>query len=151
MKIYIDKFNESGSPPNYIPAVVIVSQFLNGLSLILVFLSALEFILAQGPRSMQGLLIGLWYAYQSIYVLLQIPALFLHFDYWLTILKTCLAVFIIVSRWYKYRQREEPSEINRQAVIEEYTERQLTTQRESFEYDNEYNYLSDYSYHTVQD
>ena len=154
------KFNESGSPPNYIPAVIIVSQFLNGLSLILVFLSALEFILAQGPRSMQGLLIGLWYAYQSIYVLLQIPALFLqsyqHFDYWLTILKTCLAVlsfivFIIVSRWYKYRQREEPSEINRQAVIEEYTERQLTTQRESFEYDNEYNYLSDYSYHTVQD
>ena len=151
-------FNESESPPNYIPPVIIVSQFLNGLSLIFVFLSALEFILAQGPRSMQGLLIGLWYAYQSVYVLLQIPTplhnLHQRFHYWLTVLKTCLAVlsfivFIIISRWYKYRQREESSEINRQAVIEEYTERQLTTQRVSFDYDNEYNYLSDYSFHTV--
>ena len=153
-------FNESESPPNYILPVIIVSQFLNGLSFILVFLSGLEFILAQGPRSMQGLLIGLWYAYQSVYLQLQIPALFLklyqHFHYWLTILKTCLAVvsftiFIIISRWYKYRQREESSEINRQAVIEEYTERQLTTDRESFDYDNEYNnYLRDFSFYTVQ-
>ena len=154
-------FNESGSPPNYIIPLIIVSQFLNGLSLILVFLSALEFILAQGPRSMQGLLIGLWYAYQSVYVLLHIPALFLqlyqHFHYWLTILKTCLAVvsfiiFMIISRCYKYRQREELSDINRQAVIEEYTERQLTTDRESFDYDDdEYNnYLRDFSFYTVQ-
>ena len=76
------------------------------------------------------------------------------FHYWLTVLETCLAVlsliiFIIISRWYKYRQREESSEINRQAVIEEYTERQLTTDRELFDYDNEYNYLRDYSFHTV--
>ena len=157
---YSTSFNESGSPPNYIPPVIIGSQILNGLSLILVFLSALEFILAQGPRSMQGLLIGLWYAYQSVYLQLQIPALFLqsyqHFQYWLTIVKTCLAVvsftvFIIISHWYKYRQREESSEINRQAVIEEYTERQLTTDRESFDYDNEYNnYLRDFSFYTVQ-
>ena len=152
-------FNESASPPDYILPVVIVSQFLNGLSLILVFLSALEFILAQGPHSMQGLLIGLWYSYQSVYVLFQIPFrirnFFECFDYRLTVLKTCLAVlsliiFIIISCWYKYRQREESSEINRQAVIEEYTERQLIRNRESFDYDNEYNYLKDFSYHTVQ-
>ena len=116
--------------------------------------------LAQGPRSMQGLLIGLWYhyAYQTVYTLLQIPALVLqsyqHFDYQLiiTVLKTCLAVlslivFIIIFRWYKYRQREESSEINQQAIIEEYTERQLITAREA--HDNEYNYLSDYSCHTI--
>ena len=148
------------SPPNYILPVIIVSQFLNGFSLIFVFLSALEFILAQGPHSMQGLLIGLWYAYQSVYLQLQIPDLFLklyqHFHYWLTILKTCLAVvsftiFIIISHYYKYRQREESSEINIQPVIEEYTERQLTTDRESFDYDNEYNnYLRDFSFYTVQ-
>ena len=108
---------------------------------------------------MQGLLIGLWYAYQSVSVLLQMPSRRLHsiqhFQYWLTVLKTCLAVvslivFIIISRWYKYRQREESSEINRQAIIEEYTERQLITDRESFDYDNEYNYLRNYSYRTVQ-
>ena len=132
--------NEIGSPPNYIHSFIILSQFLNGLSLILVFLSALEFILAQGPRSMQGLLIGLWYAYQSVYVLLQIPSLLpnSHKHYWLTVLKTCLVfllliLFIIVSYKYKYRQREESSEINQQAVIEEYTERQLIMARQ-FDY-----------------
>ena len=152
------KLNESESPPDYIPPVIIASQFLNGLSLILVFLSALEFILAQGPRSMQGLLIGLWYAYQSVNVLLQVSSLLLnlhqHFHYWLTVLKTCLAVlslilFIIISRCYKYRQREESSEINQQAVIEEYTERQLIRDREAFDSDNEYNYFGNYLYHTV--
>ena len=160
ISLYSTSFNGSGSPSNYIPLVIFVSQFFNGLSFILVFLSALQFILAQGPRSMQGLLIGLWYAYQLVYVLLQIPALFLqsyqHFDYQLviTVLKTCLAVlslivFIIIFRWYKYRQREESSEINRQAIIEEYTERQLITAREAHDYDNEYNYLSDNSCHTI--
>ena len=160
LSFYETTFHESGNPLNYISSFIILSQCLNGLSFLLVFLSALEFILAQGPRSMQGLLIGLWYAYQSVYVLLQIPALVLqsyqHFDYQIiiTVLKTCLAVlsliiFIIISRWYKCRQREESSEINRQAIIEEYTERQLITAREAYDYDNEYNYLSDYSCHTV--
>ena len=152
-------FFENLDPPDYILSFIILTQILNGLSLILISLSALEFILAQGPRSMQGLLIGLWYAYQSVSVLFQIPAQRLHslphFHYWLTVLETCLAVvslivFIIISRWYKYRQREESSEINRQAIIEEYTERQLITDRESFDYDNEYNYLRNYSYRTVQ-
>ena len=129
-KIYSDT-DYNDSPHKYIPPVIIISQILNGLSLILISLSAVEFILAQGPRSMQGLLIGLWYAYQSFSVLLQILSQHLHwyedFHYWLNVLKTSLAVvslivFIIISRWYKYHQREESSEINRQAVIEEYTE-----------------------------
>ena len=154
--VNISSYNETetfGNPPKIIPGFIILSQFLNGLSLVLIFLSALEFILAQGPRSMQGLLIGLWYAYQSVYILLQIPSVLLHlheyFHYWLTVLKTCLAVlslivFIIISRWYKYRQREESSEINRQAVIEEYTERQLIT---ATDFDNDYRHfsLSDYT------
>ena len=149
-------FNESASPPNYIPPVIIVSQFFSGLSFILVFLSALEFILAQGPRSMQGLLIGLWYAYQSVYVLVGVPSLLLHsyqnFHYWLTVLNTSLAVlslivFIVIFRWYKYRQREESSEINRQAIIEEYTERQLIAVT-NIEYDDGHTSLSDYSFHS---
>ena len=158
--VNIGSYNETetfGNPPKIIPAFIILSQFLNGLSLVLIFLSALEFILAQGPRSMQGLLIGLWYAYLSVYILLQIPSVLLHFHenfhYWLTVLKICLAVlslivFIIISRWYKYRQREELSEINRQAVIEEYTERQL---RAVTDIDDDYRHfsLSDYTILTV--
>ena len=123
------KFNESGSPLNYIPPIIIVSQFLNGLSLILVFLSALEFILPQGPHSMQGLLIGLWYAYQSVNVLLSVSSLLLnlyqHFDYWLTVLKTCLDVLSLIHHYISLVQVSSERGINQQAVFEEYTERQL--------------------------
>ena len=97
-------------------------------------LTALEFILAQAPLSMQGLLIGLWYAYQSLEVPVRLVSVLtiqdVHCHYWPYIVKTVLAVislllFLLVSHWYKYRQRDEPSNINRQVIIEEYTERQI--------------------------
>ena len=114
--------------------LLITSQFISGLSYLLVFLTILEFILAQAPRSMQGLLIGLWYAYQSLAVGVRLVSVLtlqdVHCHYWPYIVKTVLAIvsfllYLLVSRWYKYRQRDEPSNINRQAIIEEYTERQL--------------------------
>ena len=40
--------------------VMILPQFLSGISSIVVTVTGFEFILAQGPRNMQGLLIGLW-------------------------------------------------------------------------------------------
>ena len=48
--------------------LLITSLFISELSYLLVSLTALEVILAQAPRSMQGLLIGVWYAYQSLEV-----------------------------------------------------------------------------------
>ena len=44
----------------------IIPQLLNGLSSLLVSMTAFEFICAQAPRTTQGLLIGLWYATFSI-------------------------------------------------------------------------------------
>ena len=114
--------------------LLIVSQFISGLSYFLVSLTILEFILAQAPRSMQGLLIGLWYAYQSLGVAVRLLSVLtlqdVHCHYWPYIVKTVLAIislllYLIVSRRYKYRQRDEFSNINCQAIIEEYTERQL--------------------------
>ena len=114
--------------------LLITSEFISGLSYLLVFLTALEFILAQAPRSMQGLLIGLWYAYQSLEVPVRLVSVLtlqdVHCHYWPYIVKTVLAIislllYLLVSRWYKYRQRDEPSNINRQVIIEEYTERQI--------------------------
>ena len=48
--------------------LIAIPQALNGLAHVLVFMTVLEFIFAQAPHSMQGLLIGLWYALQSINV-----------------------------------------------------------------------------------
>ncbi len=47
---------------NVILALLTIPQLLYGFAKLLVFLTGLEFILAQAPRSVQGLLIGLWYA-----------------------------------------------------------------------------------------
>ena len=123
---------------SYIPVLIVLSQVLNGLATFLIFLTALEFILAQAPRCMQGLLIGMWYAYQAIGTLVKATSVLtvenVRCHYWPTSLKTVLALFslivyVVVShRVYRYRQREEPSNINRQAIIEEYTERQLYRQ-----------------------
>ena len=124
--------------------LIITSEFISGLSYLLVFLTILEFILAQAPCSMQGLLIGLWYAYQSLAVGVRLVSVLtlqdVHCHYWPYIVKTVLALislllYLLVSRSYKYRQREEPSNINRQAIIEEYTERQLINVSSSFNVD----------------
>ena len=101
------------------------------------FLTALEFILAQSPRSMQGLLIGIWYAYQSLGILVHLVSVLTlkdtHCACWPYIVKTVFAfsslvIYVMCSRWYKYRERDELSTINRQSIIEEYTERQLLRQ-----------------------
>ena len=42
--------------------LLVVPQILQGLSFLLVFMNALEFICAQAPLRLKGLLIGLWYA-----------------------------------------------------------------------------------------
>ena len=50
--------------PFYIMAV---PHFFAGISIFLVLFTSFEFILAQGPRTMQGLLIGIWYISNGIY------------------------------------------------------------------------------------
>ena len=118
-------------------SLFIIAQSVYGLGYLLVFLTALEFILAQAPCSMRGLLIGLWYSYQSLGVaitlILDLSLSDVRCQYWLYIVNTILTIasfisYIIMSHFYKYRQREEHSDINRQAIIEEYTERQLIRQ-----------------------
>ena len=109
----------------------ILAQITGSLAYLLNFLTVLEFILAQGPRSMQGLLIGIWYAYQAVAVLVQLAnAIFIYHSSLVAMIKLPLAVtsfimYVIVSRWYRYRERNEASDINVQNIIEEYTERQL--------------------------
>ena len=104
-----------------------VSVIVYPICYFLVFLSVLEFILAQGPERMQGFLIGLWYAYQSLVWLFYLSSLYLpHLEIIKTVLSlTSLGLFSIVSMKYKYRQRNEVSDINRQAIIEDYTARAL--------------------------
>ena len=115
----------------------VMAEVTSALAYVLNFLTALEFILAQAPRNMQGLLIGIWYAYQAMGVLVQLGTIvtfrYAHYSYLPSTIRLPLAVisfimYVIVSRWYRYRKRNELSDINERTIIEEYTERQLLQQ-----------------------
>ena len=130
--------NESGfciSPSSPISdalyAWIIIPQILGGLSYMLVFMTTLEFLCAQSPRAMQGMLIGYWYStvFLKIGVVSIVDILLFLFHSStvpvFNVLKVCtslgsLVLHSWVSRRYRYRERDEA--VNFQAMIEEQIE-----------------------------
>ena len=109
--------------------LVILPQLLTGLTFLLIFLTVFEFILAQSPHNMQGLLIGIWYAAYavnlSIGALEQVGCLV-----WITGIKAVLTliftiVYAITALKYQRRLRDEPTEHNQHQVVEDIYERYL--------------------------
>ena len=112
----------------------LVPLILNGLSYLLVFVTTVEFICAQSPNAMKGLLIGIWYSmlsvkYMVVYVL-DTHMFFKDASEWNLyhgIKGTCIFISIIIfssiCKHYQYRRRDEI--VNEQAIIEEQYEREL--------------------------
>ena len=114
--------------PFYIMAV---PQFFVGVSILLVHFTTFEFILAQGPRTMQGLLIGIWFMHNSIYCVHLTLTSSQYGCYWeyyavkTSVVFISVIVYTIAAYKYKYRQCNELSDVNERVIITEYTERQL--------------------------
>ena len=131
--------------PFYIMAV---PQFFAGISIFLVQFTIIEFILAQGPRIMQGLLIGIWFMHHSIYCVHLTLASSQYGCYWeyyavkTSVVFISVIVYTIAAYKYKYRQRNELSDVNERIIITEYTERQLEQKysTEDKENDNDSDY-----------
>ena len=115
----------------YISSIPLV---MNGFSYLLVFVTTVEFICAQSPNAMKGLLIGVWYSLLSIKFAivnnLDIDSFLLQKDTWIIYHATkglCIFVSIVlfsmIYRHYKYRERDEI--VNEQTMIEEQYEREL--------------------------
>ena len=112
--------------------LLIIPQILHGLAYLLVFMTVLEFICAQAPYTMKGLLIGIWYSTLSIkylvvnvldgYMIDETTWNIYHgvkgFCIFLSILS-----FYFVHKFYHYRERDEI--VNEQAIIEEQYGREL--------------------------
>ena len=111
-----------------------VIPVIHGLSYILVFMSVLEFICAQSPNAMKGILIGVWYSMLAIkYFLINIldthdglldviPWNVYHCIKGIGIFIS-IAMFSVICRKYRYRERNEI--VNEQTIIEEQYEREL--------------------------
>ena len=101
-------------------------QLLNGVAHLLVFMTALEFICAQAPRSSQGLLIGLWHTGYSVRLLVVgILDNFLTSEFQWYVYQGAKTGFVFlftamfwwISRRYRYRQRDDV--VNEQFLVED--------------------------------
>ena len=120
--------------------IIIFPLFLYGISYLLVFMTALEFICAQSPNALKGILIGIWYSMLSLkymvinvldthHVLLETTSWSIYhgikgFGIFLSIFG-----FSVVCKNYRYRERNEI--VNEQAIIEEQYERELLLNQSS--------------------
>ena len=144
---------------------LIVPQVFNGVAQLLVNMTVLEFLCAQAPRSLQDLLIGLWYAMFSIRYLMMrslncaitSPDSILIYQVVRTVLVLLSFVtYICVSRGYQYRVRDWVVKVQwmvedvfewRMDQEESYIRRQLTKEEMLFQssssdsYSNEFNHL----------
>ena len=95
-------------------------------------MTALEFICAQAPLRLKGILIGFWYALLSVhYLVIEVPEtiiadnttweLFLEIKTFLIAIS--FFVFLYISERYHYRVRDEV--VNEQFLVEEIYEREI--------------------------
>ena len=110
----------------------LLQQCLYALSAMFLYPALYEFICAQSPHAMKGMLIGLSFAIRGLFQLLgfalNIPFLFIknHFlscaiDFYILTIAVGvvgLAVYVYVARKYKLRERDEPCHVRR--FVEEY-------------------------------
>ena len=113
--------------------LLLIPYLLQGLSFLLVFMTALEFICAQAPLRLKGLLIGVWYAFLAInYLLIESSEVYtIAKTTWISfhsvktlLILISLIVYVCVAKRYQYRLRDEV--VNEQYLIEEIYDRELT-------------------------
>ena len=132
-RINILNYSNCHSTNSIFLVLLIIPQILQGLSYLLVFLTALEFICAQAPLRLKGLLISIWYASLSVhYLLVQAPEIYItdsnttwevFQEVEAFLIALSLILFAYVSRQYRYRVRDEV--VNEQFLVEEIYEREL--------------------------
>ena len=123
---------------------ILIPQLVRSVAYLLVFTTALEFICAQAPLRMKGLLIGIWYAtfalqYLAAYVpdeqIERYKTLIIFHGVRAGLILFSLILYCIVAKRYRYRLRDEVV-MNERFLVEEIYERQLL-QAEEYERDKE--------------
>ncbi len=116
---------------NYVIYGSIIPLALLGIAYQLVFMTTMEFICAQSPTSMKGILIGIWYAISSIkYIIIYLDRQFIETTQWsiytgikgLCVLLS-IVLFALVSKNYRFRERNEI--VNEQCIVEHIYENEL--------------------------
>ena len=117
--------------------LMIIPNVLEGFAFLLVFMTTLEFICAQAPLRLKGLLIGIWYALLAVdYLAVGISEIFLKdITTWEVfheakafLIFLSLMSYLLLSQNYSYRVRDEV--VNEQFLVEEIYDRELALAEE---------------------
>ena len=116
--------------------LIIMPEILHGISYALVHPTSLEFIIAQSPHEMRGLMVGLWYAAIGLGFVIDINGKYpfnckediVCQNIYYYVLKSAVIViililFVILAKRYKLRVRA--NEINIHLIAEEHYERYM--------------------------
>ena len=113
--------------------ILLAIEVLYGLSMVCITITFYEFILAQSPRRMLGLLLGIGFAVFSspLFISVLITTVIENNEYRIFYIVITVLIFVsvicytVVACCYRYRQRNELSDINERIIITQYTERYL--------------------------
>ena len=128
-------------PPGY--KWLIIPHITCGISFFLILITSMEFIVAQSPEQMQGLMVGLWYAclgvgqilnhnFNRFFVSINSSSFGCFFFCYLScslIVAVGLIIFLAFTRYYKVRVRDYTVPIYQ--IAEEHAERYLQSERSS--------------------
>ena len=123
----------------YVPSTMLI-----GLEYAVFFTTVTEFIVAQSPYSMSGLLIGSMWSLSVISFAIgaalnlawsfgwkspfSSPSCGTYYYLFVTLLSVAgLVIYTVVARWYKRRERDEPE--NQQAMVEDVYDRYVGQER----------------------
>ena len=141
---------------------LVISYTLNSLSYLFFYIAAFEFMCAQSPHAMKGLIIGTFFAIKGTFQFLGATILYVPFFSWSlkTSFPSCgfvyylinilvalsgLVAYTYVARRYQYRQRDEPDNVYRYA--EDYYDRAIDERlQSSYDYSND---IDNLNVHTV--
>ena len=120
---------------------MLMPEILFGISYALVFPTSLEFIIAQSPHEMRGLMVGLWYAAYGLGHVIDIIGRYpfkckdniVCQNLYYYVLKSAVVVitlilFVILAKQYKLRVKA--NEINVHLIAEEHYERYMDHEEE---------------------
>ena len=110
------------------PLYIIIPYTLNGFAYLLLYIGVYQFILAQSPYGMKGLVVGIFFAIKGFFQLLAVLTVYLPFISWssdssfpscgfiyylinFVIALTGTLAYSCVSRSYQYRETDEPDNI----------------------------------------
>ena len=126
---------------SYFNDLLLIPQILYGVAVALTFPTSLEFIIAQCPIQMRGMMVGMWFASLGVSYLININTKYPFgcdnnsicpsFYYNITrsvVIFIILLVFIVLAKWYELHVRN--NEINIVQVIDEHYKRYMDQEKE---------------------